>query len=50
LQHLTEREGAAHIGVEDEQPGGAALEDGIAEMIQPASRPKSLVLAEVLDI
>ena len=49
LQHLAEREGAADVGVEDEEPRGAALEDGIAEMIEPAGGSKSLVLAEVLD-
>jgi hypothetical protein len=49
LEHLIERERAADVGVEDKQPLGTALEDGISEVVQTTSGTKSLVLAEVLD-
>ena len=37
-QHLAQREGAADIGVEDEEAIGAALEDGITEVVETTSR------------
>ena len=49
LQHLGEGEGAANVGVEDEEALGAALEDGIAEVVETASGAEGLVLAQVLD-
>jgi hypothetical protein len=46
---LLEGEGAADIGVEDEETVRAALQDGVAEMVEATSRSKSLVLAQVFD-
>jgi len=46
---LLEREGAADIGVEHEETVRAALQDGIAEVVESASRSQSLVLAQVFD-
>lgn len=48
-QHLIEGEGAADIGVEDKEALRAALEDGIAEVVETTSGTERLVLAEVLD-
>jgi hypothetical protein len=49
LEHLFERERAADIGVENKEALGAALEDGITEVVETTSSSKSLVLAQVLD-
>jgi len=49
LGHLVQREGAADVGVEDEDALGAALEDGIAEVVEAASGAEGLVLSKVLD-
>jgi hypothetical protein len=49
LEHLLERERAADIGVEDKEALGAALEDGITEVVKATSGSKSLVLAQILD-
>jgi hypothetical protein len=46
---LLEGERAADIGVEDEETVRAALQDGVAEMVEATSRSKSLVLAQVFD-
>lgn len=49
LQHLVEWEAAADIGVQDKDVLGAALENGITEVVQAAGGAKGLVFAEVLD-
>ena len=49
LEHVVEGEGAAHVGVEDEEALGLALEDRIAEMVEAACRAERLVLAQVFD-
>lgn len=49
LQHLVKGERAADVGVQDEEALGAALEDGIAEMVETAGGAQGLVLAQVLD-
>lgn len=49
LEHVDEREGAANIGVEDEKALGAALQNGVTEVVETTCSAKSLVLAEVLD-
>lgn len=49
FQHLVEGKRAADVGVEDEEALGLALEDGIAEVVQPTSGAERLVFAEVLD-
>jgi hypothetical protein len=46
---LLQGEGAADIGVEDEETVRAALQDGVAEVVETASRSESLVLAQVFD-
>jgi hypothetical protein len=46
---LLQGEGAADIGVKDEETVRAALQDGVAEMVETTSRSKSLVLAQVFD-
>jgi hypothetical protein len=46
---LLQGERAADIGVEDEETVRAALQDGVAEVVETASRPESLVLAQVFD-
>jgi hypothetical protein len=46
---LLQREGAADIGVEDEKTVRAALQDGVAEVVETTSRSESLVLAQVFD-
>lgn len=48
-QHLIEGEGAADVSVEDKEALRAALEDGIAKVVETASGTERLVLAEVLD-
>lgn len=48
-QHLVEGEGAADVGVEDEEAVGAALEDGIAEVVEAAGGAEGLILAQVAD-
>lgn len=49
LQHLTKREGAADIGVQDEDALGLALEDGITEMIETSCCTKCRVFTQVLN-
>lgn len=49
LEHLIQGEGAAHVGVEDEQALGLALENGIAEMVETTGGTKGLVFSQVLD-
>lgn len=49
LQHLVEGEGAADVGVEDEEALGFALEDGITEVVQATGSAKSLVFSQVFD-
>lgn len=49
LQHLSQGEGAAHIGIEDKETLRATLEDGISEVVQTAGGSQGLVFAEVLD-
>jgi len=46
---LLQGEGAADIGVENEETVRAALQDGVAEVVETTGRSKSLVLAQVLD-
>jgi hypothetical protein len=46
---LLQGEGAADIGVEDEEAVRTALQDGIAEVVKTASRSQSLVLAQVFN-
>lgn len=46
---MFKREGAADIGVEDEETVRTALQDSIAEMVEAASRSQSLVLSEIFD-
>ncbi len=48
LEHLTKWEGAADIGVENEESIGVAFEDSITEVVETASCPQSLVFSEVL--
>jgi hypothetical protein len=43
-------ERAAHVRVEHEEPVRAALQDGIAEVVQAAGGAQSLVLAQVGDL
>ena len=50
LEHGLEREGAADVRVEDEEPVGAAFQDGIAEVVQTAGRAERPVLAQVGDL
>lgn len=45
LQHLVEGEGAADVGIENEEPLGLALKDGITEVIQPTSSAEGLVFS-----
>lgn len=47
LEHLFQRERAADVGVEDEEALGAALEDGISEVVQTAGGAQCLVLAQI---
>mgnify|MGYP007054560879 CR=1 FL=1 len=49
LQHIEQRERAADVGVEDEEPLGPALEDGVAEVIQSTGGAQRRVLAQVQD-
>ncbi|GMF45731.1 unnamed protein product [Phytophthora fragariaefolia] len=49
VHHLVEREGAAHVAVQHEEAGGAALEDLVAEEADAAGRAQRLVLAQVAD-
>jgi hypothetical protein len=49
LEHLVEREAAAHVGVQNEDVLRLALEDGIAEVVQAARGAQRLVFSEVLD-
>lgn len=49
LQHLVKGEGTADVGVENEQPLGLALENGITEVVQAAGGAKSLVFSQVFD-
>ncbi|KAB8346057.1 hypothetical protein FH972_023109 [Carpinus fangiana] len=48
-QHLAQGERAADISVEDEEAGGIALEDLIAEVVQTASGAQGLVFSQVAD-
>lgn len=50
LEHLLQRERAADVGVEDEEALGAALEDGISEVVQAAGGAQRLVLAQVSQV
>lgn len=47
LQHLLQREGAADIGVQNEESVGSTFEDGISEVVETSSRPQCLVLTKV---
>lgn len=49
LQHFTKREGAADVGVQDENALGLALENGITEMIETSCRAKRRVFTQVLN-
>ncbi|KAF7165421.1 hypothetical protein CNMCM5623_009586 [Aspergillus felis] len=49
LQHLTKREGAADVSVQDENALGLALEDGITEMIETPCCAKCRVFTQVLN-
>lgn len=49
LEHLTQREGAADIGIKDEETLRATLENGISEVVETSSGAEGLVFAEVLD-
>ena len=49
LEHLGEGEGAADVGVEDEEAVGPALEDGVAEVVQAAGGAEGLILSQVAD-
>ena len=49
LEHVHEWEGAADVGVENEEALGLALQDGIAEVVEATCSAKSLILAEVFD-
>ena len=49
LEHLVQGEGTADVGVEDEQPLGLALEDGITEVVQATGGAEGLVFAQVFD-
>ena len=49
LEHLLKGKGAADIGVEDEEPLGSALEDGVSEVVEASSSAKSLVLSQIGD-
>jgi hypothetical protein len=42
---LLERERAADIGVQDEEAVGAALQDGITEVVKATGSAEGLVLA-----
>jgi len=48
-KHLGERKRTADVGIEDKEPLGPALEDGIAEVVESAGGAEGFVLAEVLD-
>lgn len=50
LEHLLQRERAADVGVEDEEALGAALEDGISEVVQSTSSAQRLVLAQISQV
>lgn len=50
LEHLLQRERAADVGVEDKEALGAALEDGIAEVVQAAGGAQGLVLAQISQV
>lgn len=50
LEHLLERERAADVGVENKEALGAALEDGIAEVVQAAGGAQRLVLAQISQV
>jgi len=45
---LLQREGTAHVGVQDEEAVRAALEDSIAEVVKTSSGSECLILAQVL--
>jgi hypothetical protein len=46
---LLEREGTAHIGVENEEAVRSSLEDSIAEMVETTGGAQRLVFAKVFD-
>lgn len=50
LEHLLQRERATDVGVEDKQALGAALEDGISEVIQTTGSAQRLVLAQISQV
>lgn len=50
LEHLLQRERAADVGVEDKEALGAALEDGISEVVQTAGGAQGLVLAQISQV
>lgn len=49
LEHVVEGEGAADVGVKDEEALGLALEDCIAEVVEATCRAEGFVLAQVFD-
>lgn len=50
LEHLLQRERAADVGIEDKEALGAALEDGISEVVQTTSGAQRLVLAQISQV
>lgn len=50
LEHLVQREGAADVGIDDEEALRVALEDGIAEVVQAAGGAQGLVFPQVLEL
>lgn len=49
LEHVHEWEGAADVGVQDEEALWLALQDGVAEVVETTCGSESLILAEILD-
>ena len=49
LEHIGQREGAADVGIENEEALGSALEDSVAEVVEATCGTEGLILAEVLD-
>lgn len=50
FEHGLKWEGAAHVGIEHEEPIRPAFQDGISEVIEATSSAKSLVLPQILDL
>lgn len=46
-QHILQREGAAHVGIEDEEAVWSAFKDCIPEVVETPGGPEGLVFAEV---